>query len=187
MIPPGKKGTPFASAPPSSGTSTSPAGTGCRRLRAEPAGHATQVRRPLQDLGAGYLPQRHEDHPRPRLLARCHPRHGPRPRARQRARHRRGPRRAPRLRALRGVPTGSRVRPAGEPKPQHFQIGRRTMRFKDDERSILKINEHIRITGIPTAAHEYHVNGRTPLEWFIDHYGQVQRRTVVTENNSLKI
>ena len=39
-----------------------------RRSRAEPAGHAPQVRRLLQDLGAGYLPQRYEDQPRPRLL-----------------------------------------------------------------------------------------------------------------------
>ena len=53
------------------------------------------------------------------------------------------------------------------------------MRFKDDERSILKINEHIRIIGIPTAAHEYHVNGRTPLEWFIDHYHYLGYKTLV--------
>ena len=58
----------------------------------------------------------------------------------------------------------------GEPEPRHFQIGRRTMGFKDDARSILEVNEHIRITGIPTAAHEYQVNGRTPLEWFINRY-----------------
>ena len=62
------------------------------RARAEPACHAPQVRRLLQDLGAGHLPQRRQDQPRPRIVSRRHPRHGPREGARQRARHRRGPR-----------------------------------------------------------------------------------------------
>ena len=44
------------------------------------------------------------------------------------------------------------------------------MRFKDEERGIFEVNEHVRITGIPSASHEYQVNGRTPLEWFIDRY-----------------
>ena len=38
-----------------------------RRARPEPACHAPQVRRLLQDLGAGYLPQRPQDQSRPRL------------------------------------------------------------------------------------------------------------------------
>ena len=44
-----------------------------RRARAEPAGHAPQVRRPVQDLGAGRLRQRNEDQPWPRILSRGHP------------------------------------------------------------------------------------------------------------------
>ena len=44
------------------------------------------------------------------------------------------------------------------------------MRFVDDERSALIINEHIRLAGIPPETHLYEVNGRTPLEWFIDRY-----------------
>ena len=48
------------------------------------------------------------------------------------------------------------------------------MRFADDERSLLIINEHIRLAGIPPEAHLYEVNGRTPLEWFIDRYRIVQ-------------
>ena len=48
------------------------------------------------------------------------------------------------------------------------------MRFADDERSVLTVNEHIRLAGIPPEAHSYEVNGRTPLEWFIDHYRIVQ-------------
>ncbi len=61
-------------------------------------------------------------------------------------------------------------RDEGEPRPEHFRIGRRAMRFADDERSVLIVNDHMRLAGIPPAAHRYEVNGRTPLEWFIDRY-----------------
>ena len=57
----------------------------------------------------------------------------------------------------------------GEPQPHHFQLGTRAMRF-DDKKTTLIINEHIRLSGIPEEAHRYVVNGRTPLEWFIDRY-----------------
>ena len=59
---------------------------------------------------------------------------------------------------------------AGEPQPHHFQLGTRAMRFANDEKTTLIINEHIQLSGIPEAAHRYVVNGRTPLEWFIDRY-----------------
>ena len=58
----------------------------------------------------------------------------------------------------------------GEPKPEHFEIGARTMRFEDNDKTVLSVNEHLRLKGIPPQAHEYRVNGRTPLEWFIDRY-----------------
>ena len=58
----------------------------------------------------------------------------------------------------------------GEPRPEHFRIGARTMRFIDDEKTTLIVNEHIRVGTIPALAHQYQVNGRTPLEWFIDRY-----------------
>ena len=44
------------------------------------------------------------------------------------------------------------------------------MRFANGEKSILIVNDHIRIGNIPGEAHQYQVNGRTPLEWFIDRY-----------------
>lgn len=45
------------------------------------------------------------------------------------------------------------------------------MRFADKEtKTTLIINEHVRLSGIPEEAHRYVVNGRTPLEWFIDRY-----------------
>ena len=58
----------------------------------------------------------------------------------------------------------------GEPRPEHFRIGGRAMRFADDEKTTLIVNEHVRLVNIPAAAHGYQVNGRTPLEWFIDRY-----------------
>ena len=62
-------------------------------------------------------------------------------------------------------------------KPEHFLIGTRAMRFADkQERTTLIINEHVRLSGIPEEAHRYVVNGRTPLEWFIDRYKIKQDR-----------
>ena len=58
----------------------------------------------------------------------------------------------------------------GEPRPEHFQLSQRAMRFGDGEKSALIVNDHIRLGGIPVEAHQYRVNGRTPIEWFIDRY-----------------
>ncbi len=52
----------------------------------------------------------------------------------------------------------------------HFRIGTRAMRFADEARSVLIVNDHVRLKGVPAEAHQYMVNGRTPLEWFIDRY-----------------
>ena len=58
-----------------------------------------------------------------------------------------------------------------EEKPEHFLLGTRAMRFADKEtKTTLIINEHVQLSGIPAEAHRYVVNGRTPLEWFIDRY-----------------
>ena len=58
----------------------------------------------------------------------------------------------------------------GEMGSEHFRIGTKPMRFADSSRSILALNDLVRLEGIPAEAHEYQVNGRTPLEWFIDRY-----------------
>ena len=59
----------------------------------------------------------------------------------------------------------------GDPQPHHFRLGTRAMRFTDKQtKTTLIVNEHIQLAGIPEAAHRYVVNGRTPLEWFIDRY-----------------
>lgn len=56
-----------------------------------------------------------------------------------------------------------------EPEPEHFKFGAKAMKLVNDD-STLIINEHVCLTGIPQEAHKYVVNGRTPLEWFIDRY-----------------
>ena len=58
----------------------------------------------------------------------------------------------------------------GEPYPRHFRLTEKAMRFTDDEKRTLTINEHVSLSGIPAEAHRYVVNGRTPLEWYIDRY-----------------
>ena len=57
-----------------------------------------------------------------------------------------------------------------EPEPEHFMLGTKAMKFADDKKTTLIINEHVCVSGIPQDAHKYVVNGRTPLEWFIDRY-----------------
>lgn len=64
-----------------------------------------------------------------------------------------------------------------EEKPEHFLLGTRAMRFANKEtKDTLILNEHVQLSGIPEAAHRYIVNGRTPLEWFIDRYKIKQDR-----------
>ena len=58
----------------------------------------------------------------------------------------------------------------GEPLPRHFLLTEKAMRFADDDKTTLSINEHVNLPGIPEEAHRYVVNGRTPLEWYIDRY-----------------
>ena len=59
----------------------------------------------------------------------------------------------------------------GDPQPKHFQLSKRAMRYADkDTKTTLILNDHVRLSGIPEKAHRYVVNGRTPLEWFIDRY-----------------
>ena len=59
---------------------------------------------------------------------------------------------------------------SGDPQPEHFRITAKQMRFKDTERSILVVNDFISIGNIPPEAHQYEVNGRTPIGWFMDRY-----------------
>ena len=59
---------------------------------------------------------------------------------------------------------------SGELAPRHFRLGDRAMRFAEGDKTVLIVNEHVRLAGIPPEAHAYLVNGRTPLEWFIDRY-----------------
>ena len=58
----------------------------------------------------------------------------------------------------------------GELESRHFRLGERAMRFADEDRTVLIVNDRVRLAGIPPEAHEYVVNGRTPIAWFIDRY-----------------
>ena len=65
---------------------------------------------------------------------------------------------------------------SGEQRPEHYRIGARAMKYADNEKTVLIVNDHIRVSGIPAEAHRYEVNGRTPLAWFIDRY-RIKRDT----------
>lgn len=41
---------------------------------------------------------------------------------------------------------------------------------------MLIVNDHVRLDSIPPEAHDYVVNGRSPLGWFIDRYKVKQDR-----------
>ena len=58
-----------------------------------------------------------------------------------------------------------------EEKPEQFLLGTKSMKYKDkNTKDVLFINDHVQIEGIPEETHRYVVNGRTPLEWFINRY-----------------
>ena len=73
----------------------------------------------------------------------------------------------------------------GGPRPEHFRLNAKAMRFTSAERSVLAINDFVSLAGVPAKAHEYQVNGRTPLEWFIDRYKvkQDKRSGIVNDPN----
>ncbi|MDE0085835.1 MAG: N-6 DNA methylase, partial [Candidatus Poribacteria bacterium] len=54
--------------------------------------------------------------------------------------------------------------------PNLFLLTEKAMKFIDAEKRTLAINDNVRITGIPEDSWGYVVNGRTPIEWFIDRY-----------------
>ncbi len=68
-------------------------------------------------------------------------------------------------------------------EPEHFLLRKQAMKYKDkNTKDILIINEHVMLTGIPEEAHRYVVNGRTPLEWFINRY----KITPPEKNNGIR-
>ena len=59
----------------------------------------------------------------------------------------------------------------GDAQPHHFRLTEtEKMKFVGGAKTILKINDFVSLSGIPEETHRYVVNGRTPLEWFIDRY-----------------
>ena len=71
-----------------------------------------------------------------------------------------------------------------EVNSEHFKLDNRGMRFGEGTNNTeLIINEHVILTGIPEEAHQYVVNGRTPLEWFIDQYKIQTKQGIVNDPN----
>ena len=60
----------------------------------------------------------------------------------------------------------------GEVKPElHYQLGTRRMQFTNKaQKDAIRVNDYFVLGNIPREAHEYVVNGRTPLEWLINRY-----------------
>ena len=54
--------------------------------------------------------------------------------------------------------------------PTLFRLTDKAMKFQDAQKRTLAINNNVHITGIPEDAYRYVVNGRSPLEWFMDRY-----------------
>ena len=65
--------------------------------------------------------------------------------------------------------------------PENYHLGIKAMRFEGMQK--LYINDKIYIDGIPEAAHEYIVNDRTPLEWFINRYKIVEDKGIKNDPN----
>lgn len=63
------------------------------------------------------------------------------------------------------------IETGGKPEQETGRIfGSRAMRLAGEGDTILIVNDGLRLSGIPAAAHRYEVNGRTPIGWFIDRY-----------------
>ena len=73
-------------------------------------------------------------------------------------------------------PLSMELSQGGDLRPEHCRLGPRAMRYADKEKTILVVNDHLRLAGIPPETHEYEVNGRSPLGWLIDRYQITQDR-----------
>ena len=59
----------------------------------------------------------------------------------------------------------------GDAQPHHFRLTEtEKMGFVGGAKTVLKINDFVSLSGIPEETHRYVVNGRAPLEWFVDRY-----------------
>lgn len=55
---------------------------------------------------------------------------------------------------------------------EHYRVNKMQLAGKRGEKdsSILVVNKHLRLTGIPAEAHEYIVNGKSALGWILDRF-----------------
>ncbi len=76
------------------------------------------------------------------------------------------------------------IETAGKPERKTGRLfGSRAMRLAGQGDTTLIVNDSLRLSGIPAAAHRYEVNGRTPIDWFIDRYRiTTDRRSGITND-----
>ena len=76
------------------------------------------------------------------------------------------------------------------PGPNPYQLGSKAMQWggtrKEPDRSVLQVTPAVTLRGIPTKAHGYVVNGRTPLEWAVDrlHIHKDKESGIVNDPNA---
>ena len=65
------------------------------------------------------------------------------------------------------------------------------MRYSDDDRTVLIVNDHLRLGGIPPEAHQYHVSGadaaRVVHRPLPNHAGQGSERPRSTVGNCYRV
>ena len=76
------------------------------------------------------------------------------------------------------------------PGSNPYQLDYKAMQWggtrKEPDRSVLQVTPSVTLRGIPAAAHEYVVNGRTPLEWAVDrlHIRKDKDSGIVNDSNA---
>ena len=76
------------------------------------------------------------------------------------------------------------------PGPNPYQLDYKAMQWggtrKEPDRSVLQVTPAVTLRGIPTEAHGYVVNGRTPLEWAVDrlHIRKDKESGIVNDPNA---
>ena len=62
--------------------------------------------------------------------------------------------------------------PSGGDAYEFFAVGAKKMRFGDKgkDRSVLRYNDRITLSGIPEDAYRYQLGSRSAIDWIIDRY-----------------
>ena len=75
------------------------------------------------------------------------------------------------------------IQPVSDDSTIDFRITKRPMKWVDRDKSILQINDSVRLTGFPPESHRYIVSGRSLVGWFVDQYRIKKDKYSGIENN----